>query len=87
MQFVVLGAELVSVVVMCLQRGMPRIAALAECFSTRSLNFVSLSCCAVLFPPNNPGHFDILMGKRVEVEVFPLIHQFLLQHDGPKPRL
>lgn len=33
------------------------------------------------------GHFDILMGKRVEVEVFPIIHQFLLQHDGPRPRL
>jgi hypothetical protein len=33
------------------------------------------------------GHFDILMGKRVESEVFPLIHQFLLQHDGPRPRL
>lgn len=33
------------------------------------------------------GHFDILMGKRVEAEVFPLIHQFLLQHDGPRPRL
>lgn len=33
------------------------------------------------------GHFDVLMGKRVEAEVFPLIHQFLVQHDSPKPRL
>jgi poly-beta-hydroxyalkanoate depolymerase len=33
------------------------------------------------------GHFDILMGKRVETEVFPLIHQFLLQHDSPRSRL
>ncbi|WIA11188.1 hypothetical protein OEZ85_011317 [Tetradesmus obliquus] len=33
------------------------------------------------------GHFDILMGKRVEKEVFPLIHGFLLQHDSPRPRL
>jgi hypothetical protein len=33
------------------------------------------------------GHFDVLMGKRVETEVFPLIHQFLLQHDAPRPRL
>lgn len=31
------------------------------------------------------GHFDILMGKKVEREVFPIIHDFLLQNDSPKP--
>ncbi len=33
------------------------------------------------------GHFDILMGKRVESEVFPSIHEFLEQHDSPVSRL
>lgn len=33
------------------------------------------------------GHFDILMGKHVEQEVFPLIHDFLTEHDGPVSRL
>lgn len=33
------------------------------------------------------GHFDILIGKKVDTEVFPLIHQFLEQHDMPLSRL
>jgi len=33
------------------------------------------------------GHFDILIGKRVEKEVFPIIHEFLEQHDAPQSRL
>jgi poly-beta-hydroxyalkanoate depolymerase len=33
------------------------------------------------------GHFDILIGKKVDTEVFPLIQQFLEQHDMPLSRL
>jgi poly-beta-hydroxyalkanoate depolymerase len=28
------------------------------------------------------GHHDILMGLRVEHEVFPRLHQFLSKHDA-----
>jgi hypothetical protein len=28
------------------------------------------------------GHFDLLLGKRVVDEVFPVIETWLVQHDG-----
>lgn len=87
LQAIALGAGSARVVGVCLQRGTPCIAALAGMLQHMVPDFcvAILLCCAV--SRQNPGHFDILMGKRVEKEVFPLIHQFLLQHDSPKPRL